>query len=46
VNVFFPAAADLVATDRLLIGEQWYEVEGEPERWGAYVAVKAWRAVS
>jgi hypothetical protein len=45
VNVFFPAAADLEATDRFLIDGLWYAADSEPECWRTYAVVKARRAV-
>ncbi|WP_259454003.1 hypothetical protein [Streptomyces ginkgonis] len=45
--VFLPIEAEVDAADRVRIGQLWFQVEGEPQRWPvgslAHTFVKVWR---
>lgn len=49
LTVFLPVDADVTDTDRLLIGNLWYEVDGDPRRHTKtsrrHTRLTAWRAL-
>ncbi|WP_338781739.1 hypothetical protein [Streptomyces sp. DG1A-41] len=49
LTVFLPFGAVVASGDRVKLGDAFYEVDGEPERWGytsrRHLKVSAWRAL-